>query len=353
MRLGQVLVELDRPPHVIHRGGQRPCLRLVARPGGLVAPEERVGEADFRERVARVERERALEIGDRRVHLAHVERLELHASLGERLVGLEARCLAHADPTRAGGAGHQAEPGGELGDDLVLEVEDVRQQAVGLRVGERLARLDVHDPRRDAEAVARPLKAARHGQVGQPLLPERGERSAGGAQGLGHHQPIDHPEPAELAQVVGDRLGDARGQPRVVGVAREVDEVGDGNDAHGARAARADTRCGVWAHGRQRVDRRDEAVAAAGDGLDVGGRGGIVAERLAQFRHGLRERVVGHGHVGPERREQLLLGGQRGRARDEVVEQVGDLGRERHGGAGLVQTERHRVEHEWTEAVTG
>ena len=99
------------------------------------------------------------------------------------------------------------------------------------------------------------------------------------------------------------------------------------------------------------LHRRDETVAAARDRLDVGRLRGIVAERLAQLGHRLRQRVVGHGHVGPQRREQLVLGHERGLPRGEVQQQVDDLRRQGNDVVAAQQPVGTGVHREGTEAV--
>ena len=81
---------------------------------------------------------------------------------------------------------------------------------------------------------------------------------------------------------------------------REV-EHGDGRRRRGGAARGAPARRRGLRGATPWCDGRDEAVAAPRDGLDVGGLGRVVAERLAQLRDRLRERVVGDGDVRPER----------------------------------------------------
>ena len=77
-----------------------------------------------------------------------------------------------------------------------------------------------------------------------------------------------------------------------------------------------------------RLDRRDEPVAAARDRLDEPRRTRIVAERLAQLRHGLRQGVFRDVGLGPQRVEQLLLGDERSGVVEQVKEQIQQLWRE-------------------------
>ena len=65
MRFGQIALELDRTADVIDGAGEQRGVRLVAGARHLVLPETRVGEAHVRQCVARIERDRALEVRDR------------------------------------------------------------------------------------------------------------------------------------------------------------------------------------------------------------------------------------------------------------------------------------------------
>ncbi len=56
----------------------------------------------------------------------------------------------------------------------------------------------------------------------------------------------------------------------------------------------------------RRVERRDEAVAAAADGGDEAGAGRIVAERPAQLPHADHGRDPADGDLGPDRGEELV-----------------------------------------------
>ena len=55
---------------------------------------------------------------------------------------------------------------------------------------------------------------------------------------------------------------------------------------------------------------------------------GVVAERLAQLRHRLRQRVVGDVGAGPQRVEQCFLRHQRAGVVEQMEQQVEELGRE-------------------------
>ena len=112
-----------------------------------------------------------------------------------------------------------------------------------------------------------------------------------------------------------------------------------------------DGRGGSGGGGDDRLDRRDEPVAAPRDGLDVLRAGGIVAERLAQLGNRLRQRVVGHRDVRPQRPEQLVFRDQHRRPRGEEQQQVDDLRRERDVGAVAQQPVGAAVDDEGPELV--
>ena len=103
--------------------------------------------------------------------------------------------------------------------------------------------------------------------------------------------------------------------------------------------------------GRRRCHRRDEPVPAPRDRLDIGRLRRVVAERLPQLRDRLRERVVGHGHVGPERLEEILLRDERRLARDEVEKEVDDLGRQLDDLGVAEQPVRRGIERVGSEAI--
>ena len=102
---------------------------------------------------------------------------------------------------------------------------------------------------------------------------------------------------------------------------------------------------------RRARDRCNETISAARNSLNVGWLRRVVVQRLAQLRYGLRQRVIGDRNVGPERLEQLVLRHQRRRTRDEVEQQVDDLGGERHDVAGLGEAVGRGVDRERTEVV--
>ncbi len=252
-------------------------------------------------------RDRAFEIVDRFRHLLRVERVEPNPSLGERMVGIEAAGLAKRTSRRRIAA--TADCRRELRDDAVLEVEDVGEQSVRLAVGERLAARGVDRARGDAQAIPRSLEASDHRHV-ELQLASKGRQVVARALGrLDDARAIEDPDLQCRAQVVGDRFGNAGRQPverRVAGHVREIEHANRGQ----ARACRPRLMAGRR-RGLLTLDRRDEAITASRNRLDVGRLRRIVAERLPQLRHRLRQRVVGDRHVRPERGEQLLLRNQR------------------------------------------
>jgi hypothetical protein len=68
VRLGEIALQLDRTPDVVDRASEQRAIRLVAGARCLVLPEPRVRQADVRKRVARIERDRLLEIRHRCRH---------------------------------------------------------------------------------------------------------------------------------------------------------------------------------------------------------------------------------------------------------------------------------------------
>ena len=305
VRFGEPLVELDRAPRVLCRPIEQNAGGLIVRSRGFVRREFGRRQPCVRDRVLRIDRDGAFEVGDRGRQLADVQRFDLQPAFDHRAIRLEARriaaarrsCLRDGDPEFVR----------KLLGHLVLQVEHLVEAAVHLGVGDRLAARDVHDARRDANAIAVHLEAAddeqTHAQRGGDVL----QRAARTARRFDDAPAVDDLEAAERREVRAHRFGDPRGQPRGVFVAAHVREVehrervvGDGHRlvAIGGR------RLG------QRRDRRDEPVALSRDGLDVGRGRGLVAERVAQVRHRLRQRVLGDVGVPPERVEELLLAHQ-------------------------------------------
>jgi len=99
------------------------------------------------------------------------------------------------------------------------------------------------------------------------------------------------------------------------------------------------------------LDRRDEPIAPARDGLDVGRLGGIVAKRLPELGDRLCERVVGDGNVRPERREELVLRNQRRLPRHEIEQEIDDLRRQRNDFSAAQKAVRAGIDGKGPEAV--
>ena len=342
----KIAVQLDRAAHMPDRRREQRAVRLVARSRPLVLPEARVGEADVRERVPRVQLDRRFEVGDRVGHRRRVERLEAHAALREPPIGLETRRLvrrrsAPPDP------GVRADRRRHLLDDPVLQLEHGGDVAVRLRVGDDLAGDDVDGARHDAKPIAGPLKAADDRQLDAEILAEARQRAAGAPHGFDDAYAIDDAQAAERAQIVGHRFGDARREPIDLGIRVDVREVED--------RARADAglgrRRGAARRSRVGGNRRDEAIPAPRDGLDVGGLRRIVAQRLPQLRDRLRQRVVGHDDVGPDGAEQVFFRDERRRAIEQVPQQIEHFRRERDRLAVFRQPERAAVERKRSEAI--
>ena len=96
-------------------------------------------------------------------------------------------------------------------------------------------------------------------------------------------------------------------------------------------------------------ERRDEAVAAAVERLNVDGLLRIVAERLSERADRLGERRIGDERILPDRVDQILPRDHLTRPRDEVSEHAKDPGRQRDLAAGAPQQAVGRVEGKWAE----
>ncbi len=80
-------------------------------------------------------------------------------------------------------------------------------------------------------------------------------------------------------------------------------------------------------------ERRDEAVAALGNGLDHLGLARVVAEHFAQFGDGAGQHVFGDEGAGPHGGEQLLLGDDFMRVLGEALEHLHNFGLHARGAA--------------------
>jgi hypothetical protein len=276
--LGQVALELDGAPDGVDGAGQEGGVRLVAGPRHLVFPETRHAQADVGQRIAGIEGHRPLEVGDGRGHRGGFQRLEPDAPLGEGLVGRKAARLA-VHPRRTATRRRRSEGIDEAGHDAVLQVEDLLQVSVGLGIRQGLAGTRVDGPRRDPQPLPRALEGPHHRAVDVQLVAERGQVGADVPHRLHHPHAVDDAQVAGHAQVVGDGLGDARGQPAELAIRTQVREVEHGHHRPGAGGV-------LEGHGRglargRGLDRRDEAVAAAGHRLDVDRLRRIVTQGLA------------------------------------------------------------------------
>ena len=210
----------------------------------------------------------------------------------------------------------------------------------------------VDDPGGDAQAIAGALETADHRAIDGQHAAQRRELTAGLGDGLGDAKAIDDAQ-RRGAQIVGQGFGDARRQPGERRVAADVLEV-EHRDRRRRRFRRIPDGGGDGGGGRDdRFNGRDEAVAAAGDRLDVLRVGGIVAERLTQLGHGLRQGVVGDRDVGPQGPEQIVLRDEHRRPRRQEQQQVDDLRRERDIDAVAQQPVCTAVDDERSELVGG
>ena len=171
----------------------------------------------MRQGVTRIERDRALEVGDRTGDERRVERLEPNAAFGERLIGFQAavsRCVR-----RPGAAVGRPQRLGELRHDPVLELEHLLERAVRLGVGQRHTGCGIDDPCGDAQSLARALEAADDREIELELGSERRQVRADAADAFDDPHAIDDPVRAGRAQVVGHGLGDAGREPGKLAVA--------------------------------------------------------------------------------------------------------------------------------------
>ena len=97
--------------------------------------------------------------------------------------------------------------------------------------------------------------------------------------------------------------------------------------------------------------RRDESVTRPRHGLDVGRRPAGVAERFAQRRDVHGEDPFLDKCVGPDFREQRVLGDESPGVPHERHQQIVRLGREMHGRAAAHQAPLRRIEAEVAECI--
>ena len=204
-------VEVDRP----------------LRPRHFVRDELRTGNAGVGDRIPRVDRNRALEIADGLADERRVQAFDFEPALGVRAVRVEAGRLAHTQPSRAR-RDRQAELARERHRDPVLQAKDVFEQPVHLRVGDRLAAREIHQPRRNPEIRPDALIAAGDDQAGAERGRDLFHRSARLPASLHDAPAIDDAEPIERGEVAGHRLRDACAEPRHIGIAGDVREVQHG-----------------------------------------------------------------------------------------------------------------------------
>ncbi len=245
MRLGQVPRELDRAPDVIDRPRQQRRVGLVAGARHLVLPEPGVAECHVGEGVTRIERDRALEVGDRTGDERRVERLEPNAAVGERLIGFQADGFA----VRASAAAPFGRPQrlGELRHDPVLDLEHLLERTVRLGVGQRHTRCGIDDACGDAQSLSRALEAADDSKIELELGSERRQVRADAADTFDDPHAIDDPVRAGRAQVVGHGLGNAGREPGKLPVRADVGEIqhADERDVLARRLRLDDGRCGL------------------------------------------------------------------------------------------------------------
>ncbi len=217
------------------------------------------------------------------------------------------------------------------------------ERAVDLRVGDRFAADDVHDARGDADAIAVALEAADHGQ---PDPQRRGDvvqrsrrvrRTASITRQRSTTRNGRAPRrsaltvsamPADSHAAFGSPVTLVKSRTAIARAVVSAPSRSSGRRTPAAFASGGGAGCGAEAIA---LDDADEPIAAARDGLDVLRIAGVVAERLPQLGHRLRQRVVGDVGAGPERVEQLLLRDQRAGVIEQEEQQVEELRRQVHG----------------------
>ena len=246
-------------------------------------------ELQVRARVAGIEGDRALEEQHGAVEGLVALQAEVQHPLGEGLVGLHhVRLLAAA----AARVQAQAQAGGELVHDAVLQLEDLAHAAVDLHGVDHRARVHLGDARGDAHGVAQALIAARdHPARAQLAAGARGLRLVGRAhcaqlaQGLPDPLAADDGQAIHALEVRGHRLRDAGAEPVVLRAPRDVGEAHDRH--HGRRGGhlRARSLCGQRVQVAAQLAQRLVALLAVlgqhalEDPLQLGGAAGAARHR--------------------------------------------------------------------------
>ena len=116
--------------------------------------------------------------------------------------------------------------------------EDLVERAVDLDVAQHGAGVDLDEPRGDADLRAEPLERARDDPAraeaaadldGEPIVVRRLVRRVEVPQRIEDALAADYGEAGHVLQVRGHRLGDARPDPLVGRLARDVGESDDGD----------------------------------------------------------------------------------------------------------------------------
>ena len=144
----------------------------------------------------------------------------------------------------------------QLEDDAILQREDLVERAVDLDVAQHRAGIHLDEPRGDADLRSEALERARDDPARaqaaadldrKPVVVRRLVRRVEVAQRVEHALAADDREALHVLEIGGHRLGDARADPLVGGLARDVGERDDGDgvfrrrgQAQVAAAARPD-----------------------------------------------------------------------------------------------------------------
>ncbi len=199
---------------------------------------ERAGELDHRLDVIRVVLDRLLEQRDPAIHRIALGQAQVHHPAGERLVGFERLGPGVGNRRQILLRDVHFETRGQLGHELVLQLEQLFDSTVHLHGRELPAGGDFDPLRGDADAIAQALIRAAHRDRGaEPATKLHGLAIVDAASELaetalqledllaGHDRHRLDPR-----EVRGQRFGNALADPVVGGVAGDVGEVQHGDD---------------------------------------------------------------------------------------------------------------------------
>ena len=307
------------------------------------------GRIGVRQRIGRVERERALEQHQRPGHLRRHAGIDVLLRLQHEIVGVQAvRPLApHALDLGAAQTG--LDRADDVERDLVLQREHVVERAVEALAPQLVSALGIDHLRGDADAAA----VLAHASLHQIAHAQR----AGDLLHVDRHAPVgeagmarDDEQPFDARQSGDDVLDHAVGE---IGLFRIAAEIGEGQHRDG-RFVRQDGRRRRRRGGRGagHGDRRpDIAIAATRQRLDPVRAAGL-AERPAQGGDLDGQVAVLDGQPRPGRFEQRVLGDGRAGVFQKLAQQCHGALAKDHRLAVAKQDFGGRVEPERTEFVS-